>query len=63
MLKLVKKTKLPYSEGLYNGSRLVQVAFTEGCTLQKYKKEAGDYLEIHYDYTEANNSEDNLDTL
>lgn len=61
MLKLVKKTKLPYSEERYNGSRLVQVAFTEGCTLQKYKKEAGDYLEIYYDYTEANNSEDNLD--
>ena len=61
MLKLVKKTKLPYSEELYNGSRQVQVAFTEGCTLQKYKKEAGDYLQIDYDYTEANNSEDDLD--
>ena len=62
MLDLVKSTDLPYSEELYNGSRVVQVAFTEGCTAQKYRKEAGDYLEIIYDYPlNENSSNDILD--
>lgn len=62
MLDLVKSTGLPYSEEKYNGSRTVQVAFTDGCTVQRHKKESGDYLEIHYDYPDnKNNSDDILD--
>lgn len=56
MLDLVKSTKLPYSEQKYNGSRQVQVAFTEGCTVQNHKKENGDYLEIIYEYPDDKNS-------
>ena len=55
-------TGLPYSEGKYNGSRTIQIAFTEGCTAQKYKKESGDYLTINYDYPKnENSSNDELD--
>ena len=53
---------LPYSEEKYNGSRIIQVAFTEGCTAQKYKKESGDYLTINYAYPkDENSSNDELD--
>lgn len=38
MLELIQSTGLPYSEVKYNGSRVVQVAFTDGATAQKYKK-------------------------
>lgn len=51
MLDLVKATELPYSEEKYNGSRVVQVAFTEDGT-----EEDGNYLEIHYDYAKNENS-------
>lgn len=56
MLDLVKSTGLYYSEEKYNGSREIQVAFTEGCTKQSYKKESGDYLEIFYEYPDGENS-------
>lgn len=56
MIELVKNTELPYSEQKYNGSRCVQVAFTEDCTSQKYKKESGDYLKIIYNYSKGENS-------
>lgn len=56
MIDLVKSTGLPYSEEKYNGSRSVQVAFTDGCTAQKYKKESGDYLVINYKYPKNENS-------
>lgn len=56
MLAFVTATGLPFSEEKYNGSRVVQVAFTEGCTAQSYKTEVGDYLEIHYDYPKDENS-------
>ena len=49
-------TELPYSEEKYNGSRTIQVAFTEGCTAQKYMKESGDYLTITYIYPKDENS-------
>lgn len=62
MLHLVKSTKLPYSEEKYNGSVQIQVAFTEGCTVQKHMKESGDYLEIIYRYSDNENSaNDNTD--
>lgn len=62
MIKLVKSTKLPYSEEKYNGSRTIQVAFTDGCTAQRYKKESGDYLTIDYLYpSDENSSNDELD--
>ena len=56
MVDLVKDTKLPYSEEKDNGSRTIQVAFTEGCTAQSHKKENGDYLKIIYVYAENENS-------
>ncbi len=56
MLSLVESTGLPFSEEKYNGSRTVQVAFTEECTAQSYKKGEGDYLEIHYGYPKNENS-------
>ena len=56
MIDTVKSTNLPYSEEKYNGSRTIQVAFTDGCTSQKYKEEDGDYLEITYDYPKNENS-------
>lgn len=56
MIDLVKSTGLPYSEEKYNGSRAVQVAFTEGCTKQSYKTEGGDYLTISYNYPRDENS-------
>lgn len=56
MLSLVQSTNLPYSEEKYNGSRKVQVAFTDGCTVQRHKKESGDYLEIIYEYPDGENS-------
>ncbi len=55
-------TGLPYSEEKYNGSRTIQVAFTEECTAQKYMKESGDYLTITYRYPKDENSiNDELD--
>lgn len=60
MLDLVKSTNLPYSEEKYNGSRKVQVAFTTGCTVQKYRDESGDYLEIIYDYPQNENSNNDI---
>lgn len=56
MVDFVKDTKLPYSEEKDNGSRTIQVAFTEGCTVQSHKKENGDYLKIIYVYAENENS-------
>lgn len=56
MVNFVKDTKLPYSEEKDNGSRTIQVAFTEGCTVQSHKKENGDYLKIIYVYAENENS-------
>lgn len=38
---LIEDSELPYSEEKYNGSRELQVAFTDGCTAQKYKKRIG----------------------
>lgn len=61
-LDYVISTGLPYSDEKYNGSRTIQVAFTEGCTVQKYKKESGDYIIIDYVYPKGeNNSNDELD--
>lgn len=58
----ITATGLPYSEEKYNGSRTIQVAFTEGCTAQKYMKENGDYLTITYIYPKDENSiNDELD--
>lgn len=60
-LEFIQNTGLPYSEAQYNGSRKFQVAFTEGCTAQKYKKESGPYIEIIYRYlkNDDNSNEDN----
>ncbi len=55
-LQLVKDSGLFYSEEKYNGSRELQVAFTDECTAQKYKKESGDYLQISFDYPSGENS-------
>lgn len=55
-LDAVINTGLPYSQGKYNGSREIQVAFTDGCTAQKYKKESGAYLTISYNYPRNENS-------
>lgn len=52
----IDSTGLPYSEVKYNGSRTIQVAFTEGATAQKYRKEGGDYVEITYVYLKGENS-------
>lgn len=55
-IQTVQDSGLPYSDEKYNGSRMIQVAFTEGCTAQKYKKESGDFLEISFDYPRNENS-------
>ena len=55
-IQAVQDSGLPYSEEKYNGSRGIQVAFTEGCTAQKYKKESGDYLDISFNYPSDENS-------
>lgn len=55
-VQLIKDSNLPYSEEKYNGSRQLQVAFTEGCTDQKYRDESGDYLQISFDYPSDENS-------
>lgn len=47
---------LPYSDVKYNGSRAFQIAFTDGCTAQKYKKESGPYIVINYEYAKDENS-------
>ncbi len=61
-IEYVTNTGLPYSEEKYNGSRQIQVAFTEGCTAQKYKEESGDHLTIIYVYPkDENSSNDELD--
>lgn len=52
----IDATGLPYSEVKHNGSRTIQVAFTEGATAQKYRKEGGDYIEITYVYPKGENS-------
>lgn len=52
----VETTGLPYSVTKYNGSRTIQVAFTEEATAQKYKKDPGDYVELVYIYPETENS-------
>lgn len=46
---------LPYSDVKYNGSRAFQIAFTDGCTDQKYKKENGPYIVINYEYAKDEN--------
>ncbi len=56
MVNFLDSYGLPYSFEQYNGSRQFQVAFTEGCTAQKYKKESGDYLIIKYNYPKNENS-------
>lgn len=56
VVQLVKDSNLAYSEEKYNGSRELQVAFTDKCTAQKYKKDSGDYLEISFDYPSDENS-------
>lgn len=56
VIQAVQDSGLPYSEEKYNGSRGIQVAFTEGCTAQKYKKESGDYLDISFRYPRDENS-------
>jgi hypothetical protein len=55
-LQAVQDSGLPYSNEKYNGSRMIQVAFTEGCTAQKYMKESGDFLEISFNYPRNENS-------
>lgn len=55
-LEYIKSTQLPYSEEKYNGSRMIQVSFTEGNTAQSYKKESGDYLELSFEYPKDENS-------
>lgn len=60
MIKLVKATKLPYSVEKSNGSRHIQVAFMDGATVHKHKKEDGDYLEIIYLYPENENSSNDI---
>ncbi|MDE7183479.1 MAG: hypothetical protein K2O40_03170 [Lachnospiraceae bacterium] len=56
----IANTGLPYSEAKNNGSRTLQVAFTEGCTAQKYMKESGDYLTITYRYPRNENSSNDI---
>ena len=56
MKKAVVASKLPFSEEKYNGSREIQVAFSENMTAQKYLDETGDYLEIIYSYPKDENS-------
>lgn len=55
-LEYIQNTELPYSVEKYNGYRTFQIAFTEGCTAQKYKKESGSYLTIIYRYAKGENS-------
>lgn len=55
-IEAIQDSNLPYSEEKYNGSRELQVAFTEGCTAQKYMDESGDYLQISFDYPSDENS-------
>ncbi len=50
------RSNLPYSEVKYNGSRVFQIAFTEGCTAQRFKEESGDYVTISYRYPKGENS-------
>lgn len=57
---LIEDSELPYSEEKYNGSRELQVAFTDGCTAQKYKKESGDYLTISFNYAKGENSSNDV---
>lgn len=53
---------LPYSDVKYNGSRAFQIAFTDGCTDQKYKKENGPYIVINYEYVkDENGNNDDLE--
>lgn len=52
----ISNVGLPYSEVKYNGSRAFQIAFTDGCTDQKYKKESGPYIIINYEYAKDENS-------
>ena len=59
-LEYVEASGLPYSSVKYNGSREIQVALTEGATAQKYKKVAGDYLEIIYVYPKNENSSNDV---
>lgn len=57
----ISNVGLPYSDIKYNGSRVFQIAFTDGCTDQKYKKESGPYIVINYEY--AKNENGNNDDL
>lgn len=57
---LIEDSELPYSEEKYNGSRELQVAFTDGSTAQKYKKESGDYLTISFNYAKGENSSNDV---
>lgn len=56
VIQIVKDSDLAYSEEKYNGSRELQIAFSDECTAQKYKKDSGDYLEISFDYPSDENS-------
>lgn len=56
----IKSTSLPYSEEKYNGSRVIQVAFTDACTAQSYMDESGDYLTITYCYPRDENSSNDV---
>ena len=55
-LESVISTGLPYTEKKYNGSRQIQVAFTENNTAQSYASIDGDYLKIIYEYPKNENS-------
>lgn len=55
-LEYIQSTGLPYSEEKYNGSRVFQIALTDGCTVQQYMKESGPYITISYEYAEGENS-------
>lgn len=56
MIETISSSGLPYSEEKYNGSRMVQVSFTEAGTAQNYNDSGEDYLQISYDYPKDENS-------
>ena len=54
ILNIVKKSKLPYTDQKYNGSRKIKVAYTDKVALQRYADEE-DNVEISFDLDKKTN--------
>lgn len=54
ILNIVKKSKLPYTDEKYNGSRTIKVAYTDKVALQRHADE-GDNVKISFDLDKKTN--------